>query len=197
MNHNLGFAAPRAEQLVLRPWRVGDAQAALRIYDHPDNPSIPRVSDLTAMRTLLERWITDDQVAPVGRWAVERRRDHRVIGGASLLPLPPGNDDLGIAWQLDSAVARLDHDDHVAEIVSTLASWAFGHHVDEVFTVAPAQETRTVAHAGRSGMHWVGETTKYFDLHLQVYRLRPADLLGAAYGQDGFVTAASPHKRAS
>lgn len=27
-----------------------------------------------------------------------------------------------------------------------------------------------------NGMHWVGETTKYFDTDLQVFRLRMADL---------------------
>ena len=27
-------------------------------------------------------------------------------------------------------------------------------------------------------MQWVGETTKYYGLRLQVYRIRPADLSG-------------------
>ena len=30
--------------------------------------------------------------------------------------------------------------------------------------------------ARRLGMQWVGETDKYYDLRLQVYRLRPTDL---------------------
>jgi RimJ/RimL family protein N-acetyltransferase len=31
--------------------------------------------------------------------------------------------------------------------------------------------------ARRLGMQWVGETNKYYDLRLQVYRLRPPDLV--------------------
>ena len=65
MNPKLGSAAPRVERLVL-----------------------PRVSGPTAMGKLLERWVTDtdDETIPVGQWAIERRHDHRIIGGASLLP---------------------------------------------------------------------------------------------------------------
>ena len=36
--------------------------------------------------------------------------------------------------------------------------------------------TRGAATAQRAGMEWVGETEKYYDLRLQVYRLRKGDL---------------------
>jgi RimJ/RimL family protein N-acetyltransferase len=35
---------------------------------------------------------------------------------------------------------------------------------------------RAVAVARRIGMEWVGETEKYHNLRLQVFRLRPGDL---------------------
>jgi hypothetical protein len=38
--------------------------------------------------------------APAGRWAIQRHADGRVIGGAVLLPLPPGLEDLELGWQL-------------------------------------------------------------------------------------------------
>jgi len=182
MNHQLGLAAPRTARLRLRPWRVGDAPAALRTYDHPHtvhglSPSAPRVCGRTAMRALLEQWIADDETAPAGRWAIERRHDHRVIGGASLLPLPPGNDDLGLACQFDPAVVPVD--DYVTEVAGALVSRAFDHYVDEVFAVVRPDDPRTAATVGRTGMPWVGETTKYFDLDLQVYRVRRADLVAA------------------
>jgi RimJ/RimL family protein N-acetyltransferase len=41
--------------------------------------------------------------------------------------------------------------------------------------VRPANR-RAEATVRRLGMEWVGETDKYYDLRLQVYRLRPADL---------------------
>jgi RimJ/RimL family protein N-acetyltransferase len=180
MNHGHDFAAPHTERLVLRPWRVSDAPAALRTYGHPHpgpSPSTNRVPGVAAMRALLERWTVDAGGAPVGRWAIERRHDRRVIGGAALLPLPPGNDDLEISWQLEPSVS---HDDHGTEVASSVASWAFDHYVDEVFSVVRRDDTRTAAAVARTGMRWVGETTKYFGLPLQVYRWRRADLLGAA-----------------
>jgi RimJ/RimL family protein N-acetyltransferase len=182
MNHELDVAPTRTDRLVLRPWRIGDAYAASQVYDHHVtgrvNPSPVDVSHLTATRTVLEKWIADanHDVAPVGRWAVERRHDRRVIGGAGLLPLPSGH-DLGISWRLHPGITHDDHvTDHVTDIVTALARWAFDHCVDEVFTVVRPDDTRTAEHARRSGMRWVGETTKYFGLDLQVYRLRPADL---------------------
>jgi RimJ/RimL family protein N-acetyltransferase len=198
MNHKLDIAAAGIGRLVLRPWRTCDAPAASQIYQHLDvthrlSPSPAGMSHLTAVHVLLAQWIADadHDVAPVGRWAVERGLDRRVIGGASLLPLPPGNDDLAIAWRFHPAVTP---DDHVPEVVSALASWAFDHCVDEVFTVVRPDDTRTAAHAGRSGMRWVGETTKYFGLDLQVYRLRPADLVHTALGHEAHVAL---HRRAS
>jgi hypothetical protein len=198
MNRN-HFAGPRAQQLVLRPWQVSDAPAALRTFDNPyldhgASPFTTRVAGLPGMGVLLERWSAGETTTPVGRWAIERRHDSRIIGGASILPLPPGNDDLGIAWQFDPAVAAADH---VAEIASALASWAFDHHVDEVFAVVRPEDTRTAADLGRSGMRWVGETTKYFDLDLQVYRLRRADLLGAVSSRDWHTITASRYRCAS
>lgn len=97
------------------------------------------------MRVLLEQWTSDDSTAPVGRWAIEHRHDRQIIGGASLLPLPPGNHDLEIAWQLNPTTAH--RDDHAAEIAAALASWAFNHDIDEVFAAVRPNNPRTAANA--------------------------------------------------
>lgn len=55
--------------------------------------------------------------------------------------------------------------------------WAFtSGSADELYAVARPKNTRAIATAGRLGMEWVGETDKYYDLTLQVYRVRAADL---------------------
>jgi len=41
--------------------------------------------------------------------------------------------------------------------------------------VRPAN-SRAAAMVRRIGMEWIGETEKYHDLRLQVFRLRPGDL---------------------
>lgn len=168
------------ERLTLRPWRVDDAQAALDVYGHAEvtrwlSPDMDRVPDVAAMRLLLQQWIAEDArlPAPAGRWAIQRRVDDRVIGGAILLPLPPGREDLEIGWQL--------HPDtwgngYASETTHALAAWAFSQDVYEIFAVVRAGNARAAATVRNHGMQWVGETTKYFGADLQVFRLRAADL---------------------
>jgi RimJ/RimL family protein N-acetyltransferase len=168
------------DRLTLRPWQLDDAPAAAAIYGHPDvtrwlSPAMDRVRDLTTMRVLLQQWIAEDArlAAPAGRWAIERTDDRQVIGGAVLLPLPPGDEDLEIGWHLAPSALGNGYAD---ETMFILASWAFGHEVDEVFAVVRPENTHTTATVRQNGMHWVGETSKYFGLDLQVFRLRQADL---------------------
>ena len=169
-----------SERLTLRAWRVEDAPEALEIFGHPEvarwlSPTMDRVCDLATMRVVLQQWIAEDArlATPAGRWAIEHTQDRRVIGGAVLLPLPPGDEDLEIGWHLNPAVWGNGYAD---EAMFTLASWAFGHEVDELFTVVLPENTHTAATVRQNGMQWVGETTKYFGLNLQVFRLRQADL---------------------
>jgi RimJ/RimL family protein N-acetyltransferase len=172
--------ALNTERLTLRGWRVADAPAALEIYGNAEvarwlSPAMDQVRDLATMRVLLQQWIAEDArlAAPAGRWAIERVADQRVIGGAILLPLPPGDEDVEIGWQLVPGEWGNRYGD---EAMFALASWAFSHEVDELFAVVRPENTQTAATVRENGMHWVGETSKYFGLDLQVFRLRPADL---------------------
>ena len=172
------------ERLVLRGWQVDDAPAALEIYGDADvarwlSPAMDKVTDVDAMREVLAQWIRQDgdAVPPAGRWAIKRRSDNRVIGGVVLLPLPPGDDDLEIGWQL---IPEFWGHGYATESTRGVAQWAFTQELEEVFAVVRPGNQRAAAVARRNGMEWVGETDKYFGLTLQVYRLRPADLVGTA-----------------
>ena len=57
-----------------------------------------------------------------------------------------------------------------------MAHYAFDGGAEELFSVVRPRNVRGIATARRIGMEWVGETDKYYDLRLQVYRLRKADL---------------------
>jgi RimJ/RimL family protein N-acetyltransferase len=173
--------APRldTERLVLRGWNVDDAGAALGAYGDAEvarwlAPAMDRVADLTAMRVVLQQWVAEDArlVAPAGRWAIELRQDGRVIGGATLLPLPP-DEEFEMGWQLHPQAWGHGY---ATEAGLALARWAFGQGIEQVVALARPANTRAASTVRRLGMEWVGETEKYHDLRLQEFRLRPGDL---------------------
>ena len=63
-----------------------------------------------------------------------------------------------------------------------MANWAFESSAQELFAVMRPANERAEKVARRLGMEWVGETNKYYDLRLQVYRLRPTDLADGSAG---------------
>jgi RimJ/RimL family protein N-acetyltransferase len=165
-------------RLTLRPWRVEDAEAALAVYGADDvarwlSPAMDRVPHADAMRALIERWHAEDLALPQGRWAVTVTETGEVVGGVAVLPLPPHGQDLEVAWQL--APHAWGHG-YAAEAGHAIAHHAFSYGVQEIFAVVRPQNARGAATAQRVGMERVGETEKYDDLRLQVYRLRKGEI---------------------
>jgi hypothetical protein len=69
------------ERLLLRPWRVDDADAALGIFGDGEvarwlSPAMDRVSDESAMRLVLQQWTAEDSrmIPPAGRQAASAIR---------------------------------------------------------------------------------------------------------------------------
>lgn len=171
------------ERLVLRGWEPDDAPAALATYGDNEvarwlTPAIGKVSDLAGMQLLLQQWLADDiqMITPAGRWAVELRQDGQVIGGTTLLPLPP-DEEFEIGWQLHPQAWGHGY---AVEAGLALARWAFDQGIEQVIALVRPANTRAMATVRRIGMQWVGETEKYHRLLLQEFRLRPADLLDPA-----------------
>ena len=167
------------KRLALRPWAVSDAEAALSVYG--DNevarwlaPAMDQVLDLAAMRLLLQLWVAEDarMTTPAGRWAIEDLQDGRLIGGATLLPLPP-DDEFEIGWQLHPSVWGHGY---ASEAGLAMAEWAFQQGIEQVIALVRPANSRAAAMVRRIGMEWIGETEKYHGLRLQVFRLRPGDL---------------------
>ena len=169
------------ERLVLGPWTLADAPAALAIFGRPEvtrwlTPAIEPIHDETAMRAVLQRWATEDAEVdpPVGHWAVRRRADETLLGSMTLRRMPPFEEDLELAWQFDP-----DHwgKGYATEAARAVAGWAFRASAHELFAVMRPANKRAEKLARRLGMQWVGETDKYYDLQLQVFRLQPPDLV--------------------
>jgi RimJ/RimL family protein N-acetyltransferase len=162
-------------RLVLRAWSPDDAIEALQVYGDSDVtswlvPVVTRVPDVDAMADLLVEWIADSYARrfPEGRWAIERREDGSIIGGAQLLPLGH-TDRLFMGWQLRRAVWGYGF---ASEVGHALAHQVFElDGVDEVFAVSHPRNDRGRATALRIGMDQVGETTEVGGTSLRLYRL--------------------------
>lgn len=168
----------RSPRLTLRAWSVDDAEAALAVYGAADvarwlSPAMDRVSDVERMSALISRWLDEDLEPPQGRWAVELSATGELVGGVAVLPLPPEGDDLEVAWQL---APHAWGQGYAAEAGHAVAHHALESGVEELFAVVRTRNDRGAATARRVGMEWVGETEKYYDLRLQVYRLRKGEL---------------------
>lgn len=169
------------DRLLIRDWSVEDAEAALAIYSSPEvvrwlTPAMDRIRDLAAMRSVLQAWreAQPNLTPPRGRWAVQMRRDGAVIGGLAIRLLPPYEEDLELSWALHPEAWGQGY---ATEAGHALMAWAFTQEIDELFAVARPNNVRAIATAKRLSMEWVGETTKYYDLRLQVYRARPTDIV--------------------
>lgn len=167
------------ERLVLRPWTIDDAGAALGAYGDAQvarwlAPAMDRVRDAAAMRLVLQQWAAEDarMMAPAGRWAIELREEGRLVGGATLLPLQP-DEEYEMGWQLHPEAWGHGY---ATETGLALARWAFEQGIEQVIALVRPANTRAVATVRRIGMEWVGETEKYHGLRLQEFRLRPGDL---------------------
>ena len=166
----------QTDRLELRPWHPDDAGQAMTVFGASQVsrwlvPALERVEDEPTMRTLLERWAAEPDDPPTRRWAVTR--DGRVVGGVAVRRLPPDEDDLEIAWQLAPDEWGQGY---AVEAARAALGWAFDQAAHEVFAVMRPGNEKSSSLARRLGMVWVGETDKYYGLHLQVYRVRPTEL---------------------
>lgn len=179
-------------RLILRPWQLSDAPAALTIFGAEEvtrwlAPSVGRIADETAMRAQLQQWIDSAEPPPVGYWAVVRNDlpgdsstdtpDHQpqqeLVGSGQIIPMPPGNRDLLVGFEVHP---DLWGSGYGTEVGHALAHYAFENGLDEIFAVVRTRNERAQAVTEHIGMQWVGETEKYFDLRLNVYRLRRGEL---------------------
>ena len=135
------------ERLMLRGWEPDDAPAAIGVYGDAEvarwlTPAMDQVRDLAGMRLLLQQWSADDDrmITPAGRWAVELLLDRQVIGGTTLLPLPP-DDEFEIGWQLDPEAWGHGY---ATETGLAMARWAFEQGIEEVIALVRPANSRAV-----------------------------------------------------
>jgi ribosomal-protein-alanine N-acetyltransferase len=171
----------RTDRLLVRDWSVADAEAALNVYCHNDvirwlTCERELIPDTAAMRVVLQGWTAEqrDMASGTGRWALILLDGGALIGGITLLPMPVPEADVEIGYQL---APQYWGRGYITEAARAIARWAFQHSLVELFALVTPNNARAAATARRIGMEWVGESDKYHGTLLEVYRLRPDDLV--------------------
>jgi [ribosomal protein S5]-alanine N-acetyltransferase len=164
-----------SERLVLRPWRLEDAEAALRIYNDPDvmrflgGAGPFRERTLDEQREVLRERIAADAGAdgPRGFWAAVERESATLVGSAILKPLP-GHAMVEIGWHLGRfAWGR----GFATEIGRTLIAHGFGDlGLSRLVAVVHPENIRSIRVAERLGMAYGGRVRAY-DLDLELFTL--------------------------
>ncbi|HSV65457.1 MAG TPA: GNAT family N-acetyltransferase [Mycobacteriales bacterium] len=170
----------RTDRLIARAWSPDkDALAAYEIYS---DPAVVRylssirepVSSVDEAREYLTDWCMRSDDPAYGFWAVQPVDGGDPIGTAFVRPLPPLNSDVEIGWHLHPAHWGKGY---ATEIGQATIDYAFRKGVAEVYAVIKPGNDRSAAVARRLGMEYVGRTDKYYGQEMDVYRIRPGDLL--------------------
>lgn len=167
------------ERLVMRPWELPDADAAVAIFEAPSvyrwlRPTFGGISSAEEMASMIQTWRLETAAAADcrGHWAVLTRDGHELVGACSLQLVPAGGDNLTLGWALAPDAWGKGY---AAEAGAALARWAIHEGgIPEVFAILQHDNERAAMSARGMGMELVTELGG--DGHYQVYRIRHGDL---------------------
>ena len=128
------------------------------------------------MRAVIDRWLRDPDadLALSRHWAAETREVGSIVGGLSLQPLGPEDDDLTITCALHPAAWG---NGYATEAASALLRWALHEAgATEVFALVRSDNARALATTQRIGLEWVEDHDQPGGAAHQVFRLRHGDL---------------------
>jgi RimJ/RimL family protein N-acetyltransferase len=151
------------ERLVVRPWRLDEADRFFDIYRRPEvvrwlggEPMQDRGEAIAMIERNLTRFEADPRF---GSWGVIDGSTGVPVGSVILKPLPGGEGEVEIGWQLhpdswgngfasEAARAVLDH--------------GFADGLPEVWAVTDLDNQRSVAVCRRIGMSLLGITHRWY-----------------------------------
>ncbi|HET8604642.1 MAG TPA: GNAT family N-acetyltransferase [Marmoricola sp.] len=170
-----------SERLVLRPWRVEEADRLLDIQSRlevmrwlGDGPPV-LLETVDQARRRIGRYREISAAPPIGIFAVEVRATGIVAGSAMLLPLSEdaGRDapgDVEVAWHL--------HPDswghgYATEAAGALLAEGFATGLPEIHALTHLANDRSIAVCRRLGMEDLGEReTAWYSGRWRVFRSR-------------------------
>lgn len=163
-------------RLLARDWTADDAKAALAIYSRDEvtrwigKPPRRPISSLADMRTRIEGWLARDADQPqYGLWALELRDSGPLVGAVLLRPLPDGDGEVEVGWQLNPDYWGHGYATEAARGALDLGLGLYG--LSHVLAVVEPANHRSLAVCRRLGMTHLGQTDRYFGLTLELFHI--------------------------
>lgn len=157
-------AVIKTDRIVVRPWRLDEADRFFDIYRRPDVVrwlGAAPMQDRREAVEMIERGHARLAADPrFGSWAVVERETGVPAGSILLKPLPNGDGEIEIGWQLhpDSWGRGL-----ATEAAGGLLAEAFRRGLDELWAVTMLDNYRSMAVCRRIGMRLLGFTRRWYD----------------------------------
>ena len=158
-----GATVITTERLVVRPWRLDEADRFFDLYRRTEvvrwlgaEPMKDRGEAIAMIKRNRARFDADCRF---GSWAVVDRSSGVPVGSVILKPLPDGEGEVEIAWQL--------HPDSwgngfASEAASAVLDRGFAGGLPEVWAVTYLDNKRSVAVCERIGMRLLGITCRWY-----------------------------------
>jgi RimJ/RimL family protein N-acetyltransferase len=165
-----GAAVITTDRLVVRPWRLDETDRLFDIYRRPEVVrwiGAEPMQDRREAVAMIERMLTRLEADPrFGSWAVVARSNGIPVGGVSLKPLPEGEGEIEIAWQLHpDSWGR----DFASEAARAVLERGFADGLSEVWAVTYLDNHRSAAVCRRIGMQLLGVTHRWYHRPLRMF----------------------------
>jgi RimJ/RimL family protein N-acetyltransferase len=158
-------------RLVVRLWRLDDADRFFDIYRREEVTrwiGAEPLQDRSEAIELIERILAqlDDTDSRFGSWAVVDRSNGVPVGGVGLKPLPDGEGEIEIAWNL--------HPDSwgngfASEAAAAVVARGIAQGLPEVWAVTYLDNHRSAAVCRRIGMQLLGVTHRWYHRPLLMF----------------------------
>lgn len=173
------------DRLVVRPWQSEDAG---RLFDIYRRVEVVRWIGAEPMRehreadAMIERMSARLELDPrFGAWAVVERSSGVPVGGVSLKPIPDGDGEFEIAWQL--------HPDSwgrgfASEAAGAVLKRGFADGLPEVWALTYLDNDRSAAVCRRIGMQLLGITNRWYGTPLLMFWTGSGSAQEPSFGPD-------------